>query len=185
MTKGGRFAAVTNYRDPNAPKGIASRGDIVAEFLRSEKVAEEYLETAQRRVHEFSGYNLLVGEINDRRNELYYFSNRMGSIERLPSGLYGLSNKFLDTPWPKVEKGKAALAQQLQDDPVSRDSLFNILRDESLADDESLPDTGIGYHREKLLSAIFIKTPDYGTRCSTLLTVDKNLKLDMEERVFV
>lgn len=185
VTEGGRFAAVTNYRDPNEKKRDTSRGSLVADFLRSKVPAEDFLAITRDKAHEFAGFNLIVGEMNVQRNELYYFSNRQGTVEKLAKGIYGLSNKSLDTPWPKVKNGKLALSNNLRRETISNDSLFEILHDETLADDEHLPDTGIGKSRERLLSAIFIKSPDYGTRCSTILRFDAEFKFEFDERVFV
>jgi uncharacterized protein with NRDE domain len=184
VTKQGRFAAVTNYRDPLAPPGRLSRGNLVADFLKSSEPAPDFLQNVKSAAHEYSGFNLLVGELNARKNEMFYFSNRGAEIKKLEAGLYGLSNHLLDTPWRKVEKGKTALAKLTGRD-FRKESFFELLSDASLADDADLPDTGIGYEKEKLLSAIFIKTPVYGTRCSTVLTFDKDFRHDFEERVFV
>lgn len=184
VTKHGRFAAVTNYRDPNGVTGKFSRGNLVADFLKSGKPAENYLKDVQNKAQEFSGFNLLVGEINSQKNDFFYFSNRSEKIEKLESGLYGLSNHLIDTPWQKVGKGKNLLAQLLRNKPIKKESFFKLLRDDTLAEDAVLPNTGIGYEKEKALSAIFIKTPVYGTRCSTVLTFDENLHPVFEERVF-
>ncbi len=184
VSRAGKFAAVTNYRDPNAPQGGLSRGDLTATFLKSGVSAENYLREIKESADEYSGFNLLLGEFNDHKEELFYYSNRQGLIRKLESGIYGLSNHLLDTPWQKVEKGKRFLSENLNSD-WTKDDLFAVLADESLADDADLPDTGIGFEREKLLSAVFIKTPGYGTRCSTVLTVDNYFKFDFEERVFI
>ena len=179
------MAAVTNYRDPLAPTGKVSRGNLVADFLKSSEPAEDYLQNVQSAARAYSGFNLLVGEINARKNEIFYFSNRGAEIKKLESGIYGLSNHLLDTPWRKVENGKAALAKIIREKDFSKEMFFELLSDEALADNTDLPDTGIGYEKEKLLSAIFIKTPVYGTRCSTVLTFDKDFRCDFEERVSV
>lgn len=184
VTKSGRFSAVTNYRDPNAPLGTRSRGNLVADFLKSEQPAGEYLADVEIRGNEYSGFNLLAGEIGGRR-ELFYYSNRAEGIRELSAGIYSLSNHLLDTPWPKVVRGKLLFADLLKSGEPSNNSLFDILSDESLAADEDLPSTGIPYEAEKAISAIFIKTPDYGTRCSTVLRFDRNLEWSFEERVFV
>lgn len=184
INNAGKFAAVTNYRQPNAPKGNISRGNLVADFLKIDESAENYLREIQKQANNFSGFNLIVGEINAQKNELFYYSNRADKIEKLTSGIYGLSNHLLDTSWRKVEKGKQFLAENINKN-LSKDSFFELLRDETLADDADLPNTGIGFEREKLLSAIFIKTPIYGTRCSTVLTFDNDFKLDFEERIYV
>ena len=185
VTKSGRFAAVTNYRDPSAPVGKRSRGELVAGYLRSEAASERYLAEIAKRSNEYSGFNLLVGEISKGRRELFYYSNRGGDPAELSSGIYGLSNHLLDTPWPKVALGKQRFEQLVSSGVVDRGRSFEILADETLAADADLPSTGIPYEAEKAISAIFIKTPGYGTRCSTLLTFDREMNWEMEERVFV
>jgi uncharacterized protein with NRDE domain len=181
ITKSGRFAAVTNYRDPNAPKGEISRGDLVSDFLKGNESVEKYLQKIQTNANEFSGFNLLVGEINEQNDEIGYYSNRENKIKFLKAGIYGLSNHLLDTPWRKVEKGKAELSTLLQNDELCKDKFFELLKDKTLADDKDLPETGIGYEREKLLSAIFIETPIYGTRSSSLMLIDDDFKISLDE----
>ncbi len=184
ITKTGRFAAVTNYRDPNAPKGKFSRGELVSDFLKNDDSAFDYLKNIQKKATFYSGFNLLVGEINSRISEFGYFSNRENRIKILEKGLYGLSNQLLDTPWRKVEKGKAALSEILQKEMIDNAALFEVLNDKSLADNKDLPDTGIGFEREKLLSAIFIETPVYGTRSSSLILINKDYKITLDERIY-
>ena len=185
VTKSGRFSAVTNYRDPDQEKGHISRGSLVVDFLKSDISASEYLNIVKSHSSDFDGFNLLVGEISPSRDEIFYYSNRMDEVIELNKGLYGLSNHLLDTPWRKVEKGKQALTALLGDERVRKEAFFELLGDTTLAEDEELPDTGIGYEKEKLLSAIFIKTPVYGTRCSTVILFDEQLQPDFEERIFV
>jgi uncharacterized protein with NRDE domain len=184
VTRGGRFAAVTNYRDPAAPTGTRSRGSLVADFLKGSDVPEQYLSEVVAVAHEYSGFNLLVGEIG-RKSSLHYFSNRGGEPRELTPGIYGLSNHLLDTPWPKVVNGKAAFTAAIESDSFASDDLFSVLADETLAPDDRLPSTGVPFEAEKAISAIFIKTPGYGTRCSTILTFDRHLNWEFDERVFV
>jgi uncharacterized protein with NRDE domain len=115
---------------------------------------------------------------------MFYYSNRVARVKKLQPGIYGLSNHLLDTPWPKVRKGKSFLEKNIAPS-FSAEACFKFLLDDTLADDADLPDTGIGYEREKALSSIFIKTPDYGTRCSTVLTFDKDFKFELDEITFV
>lgn len=185
VTRSGRFAAVTNYRDMQALPGEQSRGDLVADFLKMEEPADEYMEEVRSREDKYSGFNLLVGEINADRNEMFYFSNRGEDVRKLDAGIYALSNHLLDTPWPKVASGRMRFSELISGDDILKPKLFELLADESVAEDDELPDTGIGYEREKLLSAIFIKTPIYGTRSSTFLTIDENFSFDLDEKVFV
>lgn len=185
VTKSGRFAAVTNYRDPAGNIGIFSRGDLVANFLKGERPAREYIEHVKTCAEEFSGFNLLVGEMNERCQELFYFSNREGQIIKLGAGIYGLSNQLLDSPWPKVAVGKKGFERLIRKSEFDKEEFFSLLAQPGLAPDETLPDTGVGLDIERVLSAIFIKTPGYGTRCSTVLTFDHELKFELDERVFV
>lgn len=185
VTEGGRFAAVTNYRDPLAPVGTLSRGNLVAEFLKCDFTAESYLERVKIVSSEYSGFNLLVGEISNDTRELFYYSNREKDVQKLSPSIYGLSNHLLDTPWPKVTKGKTRFADILRSGKLLLEEYFTTLSDESLADDKDLPSTVVPYETEKAISAIFIKTPGYGTRCSTVLTFDNNFDWEFEERVFV
>jgi uncharacterized protein with NRDE domain len=185
ITKGGRVAAVTNYREPGVPKGELSRGALVADFLKGSMKPEEYLSTVEERRHYYSGFNLIVGEFTGQGREMFYFSNRGDGVRRLEPGVYGLSNHLLDTPWPKVRSGTERFSQFVNLPDLETEAFFDLLADASLADDAELPDTGIGYEKEKALSAIFIKTPVYGTRCSNVVTFDLRYSGKLEERVFV
>jgi len=98
---------------------------------------------------------------------------------------FGLSNHLLDTPWPKVERGKKALQALLarKQRPLPEDS-FDILTDRTMPDDKSLPDTGVGLQWERILSPIFISSPTYGTRSSIVLMVDGKGHVTFIERTF-
>ena len=184
VTRGGRVAAVTNYRDPSAPTGSRSRGDLVVGFLKSTVSPQSYLEKIQVNSGEYSGFNLLVGTVGDT-SELYYYSNRGGEPRPLAPGIYGLSNHLLDTPWPKVAKGKASFTDLLNKGKMTDENLFGVLADETLAADDELPSTGIPYEAEKAISAIFIKTEGYGTRCSSVLKFSSDFEWSFEEKVYV
>lgn len=181
VTKTGRFAAVTNYRDPFAPVGNLSRGKLVGNFLQGEHAVQNYLANIARDGKKYSGFNLLVGELGA---EIGYFSNRAEGVKILGQGVYGLSNHLLDTPWQKVERGKNALAEIIKNEVDSTETLFEILRDAEMAADENLPATGIGLERERVLSSIFIETPVYGTRCSTILLAGRNGEIFLAERTY-
>ena len=182
----GRVAAVTNYREPGAAKGQISRGNLVADFLRTNVPAAAYLVEVEQRRNDYAGFNLLTGEFNRDGCELHYYSNRgSDGIRRLGPGVYGLSNHILGTPWPKVRNGSERLAQLISLPDLEVQLLFDLLADDSPADDAELPDTGVGYEIEKALSPIFIKTPNYGTRCSSVVTISSEREMTFEERVFV
>jgi uncharacterized protein with NRDE domain len=182
-TETGRFAAITNFREPLEKKitDAPSRGLLVSDFLRSHERPEEYLERLAMNARPFNGFNLFVGDARD----LYYYSNRGDAPRALAPGLYGVSNHLLDTPWPKVARGKQALAEILaRGDAISTDDIFRLLADRALADDACLPDTGVGLEVERMLSPLFITTPVYGTRSSTVLLVDREDRLTFVERSF-
>ncbi len=184
ITKRGRFSAVTNFRDPSAPAGTKSRGDLTSDFLRGSDSARDYL--AKLEPHEFSGFNLLAGEFSRDKRELLYLSNRAPNIVNLSAGIYGLSNALLDTNWHKVETGKAAFAEIVNNsDEINSQELFEILADRRTAPNEKLPATGIGIERERILSPAFIETEIYGTRSTTVLLIENSGKVTFIEKTFV
>ena len=182
ITRSGRFAALTNYREPHAVKRDApSRGELVSGFLESGTGAREYLERLRRTGEAYNGYNLILG---DDADGLYCYSNKTGEATMLSSGIHGLSNHLLDTAWPKVARGKDALARVVAANDFTREDLFAILADRTQAPDELLPDTGVGLELERLLSSIFIASERYGTRSSTVLLVDRERRMTLVERSF-
>jgi uncharacterized protein with NRDE domain len=185
VADGGRFAAVTNYRDPNGPPGGRSRGRLVSDFLRSKDEPPKYLNSISANADRYSGFNLVVGSFYESENELWFFSNRGGGPRKLGPGLYGLSNHLLNTSWPKVTRGLQAFAELITDEEIDTDACFELLADETIAIDEDLPDTGVGIERERVLSPIFIKTPIYGTRSSSVVILDNDFRWEFREKVFV
>lgn len=169
VTRTGRFAAVTNYREPRKQNPEApSRGVLVTQFLRGRDDPEGYLHRLSRTADRYNGFNLLVGDAKC----VFYFSNREGRVRRVEPGVHGLSNHLLDTPWPKVVQGKAALSAAVEEETVDPEGLLHLLQDRTSAEEADLPDTGVGADWERVLSPIFISTPAYGTRSSTALTID-------------
>jgi uncharacterized protein with NRDE domain len=164
-TGSGRFAAVTNFRDPrNVKPGAPSRGKLVSDFLSSERTATEYADELASQSAAFNGFNLLVGD----GASLCFVSNRASSAQVLEPGVYGLSNGLLDEAWPKVEHAKSRLATALPALPDEA-ALWHLLGDDAAAPDEALPDTGVGLEWERILSPALIKTERYGTRSSAVL----------------
>lgn len=181
MTKDGKIGMVTNYRDlkninPNAP----SRGHLVTDFLFNNDNPEPYLKEIHLKASAYNGFNLIIGSAD----QLYYYSNYQSRIKKLTKGFYGLSNHLLETPWPKVARGKEKMGAVLSKADVDPHAIFNVLLDERIAADDQLPDTGLDIERERALSAMFIKTPNYGTRCSTVVLVDNNNTVSYIERVY-
>jgi uncharacterized protein with NRDE domain len=181
ITKQGKIGALTNYRDPASVKeGAPSRGWLVGDFLRSREDPLTYLQKLSLRADQYNSFNLVVGN----HSRLYCFSNRDGMFELSP-GLYGLSNHLLDTPWPKVERGKEALRLLLsrEQGPLPEE-ILGIFADRSVPEDKRLPDTGVGLEWERILSPIFISSPTYGTRSSTALMIDRKGHVTFVERIF-
>lgn len=182
VTKTGRFAAVTNYRNPQElVHGKKSRGNLVVDALTYRGHLSKYMEHIHKEKDSFPGFNLLFGDIH----QLYYYSNIEGKGKRLTKGIYGLSNHLLNTPWPKVKKGTSHLKKFIEEpSQLSIESLFSILTDEERAKDEDLPNTGVPIEMERMLSPLFIKSKDYGTRSSTVLFLSETT-VTFVERVYM
>lgn len=174
----GRFAALTNIRDPQQPQGLRSRGELVAAYLCGELDVETYLNQVASKRTEYSGFNLLVGD-SDR---LVYLSGLDPEPRRLQTGVYGLSNAGLDTPWPKLLKARAGLLDALPEPDPQR--LLELLADTDQAPETALPQTGVGLSTERLLSSVFISSQNYGTRASTVLIVEAEGRRRLLERSF-
>jgi uncharacterized protein with NRDE domain len=184
VTTSGRFAAITNFRDAadRAPRNT-SRGSLVRHFLSSDVSSTAYLEALEPRLDDFAGFGLFVYD----GESLDYISNRGDVRLSLPPGIYGLSNHLLDTPWPKVVRGKSALAAALQsahDDEGLLATLFALLGERTIAGDAALPDTGVGAERERLLAPLFVVDDVYGTRASTVLLMRDDGAVRFSERTF-
>lgn len=164
VTRSGRFAALTNYRDPTQNRQLPSRGALVADFLTGSATSEAYLARIAASGVAYSGYNLLLGD----GQSLWWASNVSDEQRPLAPGIYGVSNDLLDTPWPKVGAGKTALTQAIEHLPDDG-PLFDLLQNDAIHPDQHLPATGIPQEWERLLSAAFVKSSNYGTRSSTVL----------------
>lgn len=181
INKNGRIAMVTNYRDlKNLRTNAPSRGHLVTDFLLSNEQPEKYLKNIEPSAGEYNGFNLIVGSAGG----LYYLSNYKKGIEKIENGFHGLSNALLDTPWPKVSKGREIMKPLFSSEKVDAEKLLNALRDEHQAPDDQLPETGVGLERERMLSSMFIKSLNYGSRCSTVVTIDQNNRAEFTERVY-
>jgi len=179
ITRQGRFAALTNFRDPARHKPHApSRGRLVADFLTGVQSIDGYLDGLDAEA--YNGFNLLLGD----GDKLVAFSNVAGGRHELAPGIHGLSNALLDTPWPKVGAGKTALERALGRLPDEH-GLWNLLRDDRTHPDPALPATGVPLEWERLLSAAFIRGRDYGTRSSTILTSSTGGVVTFDEQAWL
>lgn len=180
VTRAGRYAALTNFRDPGSKRdGAPSRGGLVSSFLAGDRAPHDYAATLTTQASAYNGFNLLAGD----RSGLVYVSSRTAEAAPVAPGVHGLSNGLLDEPWPKVRKGREGLARLL-DRGVDTESLFALLRDETLAPDAELPSTGVSRDWERLLSAMHIVADGYGTRCATVLLIDGDGEAEFRERTF-
>jgi uncharacterized protein with NRDE domain len=181
ITLDGRFAALTNYRNPADKKtGAPSRGALVADFLTGKAKSQEYVQLVEKRAADYNGFSLLVGDIGS----MFFFSNRGERAARVAPGVHGLSNHLLDTPWPKVERAKAGLAALL-DGPFDSQAAFGLLNDTGRAAGSELPSTGVSLELEERLSAIrILAVGGYGTRCSTALCLGEDGRIEFHERSY-
>jgi len=179
LSKSSRIAAVTNVRDPSAHRDGGSRGWLTRDALTSPEAVEGFARAIDR--PHYPAFNLLLGDGKD----LYYARDDDEAIVRVRAGLHGLSNHRLDTYWPKVEIGLRRLNAVLERPATpSPDALFDLLADKAIAEDGMLPHTGVPLEIERALSAAFVRTPVYGSRCSTVVLWHKSGSVYFEERSF-
>ncbi|MBK9447568.1 MAG: NRDE family protein [Betaproteobacteria bacterium] len=177
VSTAGRFAAVTNVREPGQAAGQHSRGHLTRDFLLGTTAAGHYLGNLDGKA--YAGFNLLLYD----GQALWYGSNRGDPGRSLPPGIYGVSNHLLDTPWPKLASAKARFTQALPGLPLEN-PFFDLLADDEIAADAQLPATGVSLEWERRLSAIFVRSTDYGTRASSLLTIAADGSGTLHERSF-
>lgn len=194
IRRDGRLAAITNYRQPTDMTWPTSRGQLARDFLLGDATPQQFLQQLENTADQYAGFNLLLGD----KGGYWHFSNRGEEANRgqernrgngkmptmIAAGVHGLSNALLDTDWPKVSRGCDALRNELKHD-VSIKALFEILADTHIAADDELPDTGIGIDKERFLSPRFIRGEDYGTRASTILTLNRDNEIALHHRDFL
>ncbi|MFP5440765.1 MAG: NRDE family protein [Gammaproteobacteria bacterium] len=174
----GRFAAVTNFREVPPSTGPRSRGELVQDFVCGELPPAAFVQQLDPQASEFGGTNLFAGDASS----LWHWSNR-GQVARMVApGLYGLSNGMLADDWPKMRRGREALARVIAAGQIDEEALFTLLTDRTPGNDHELPDTGVGREMERTLSSIFIAGHEYGTRASTVLLVGHDGSVQMRER---
>lgn len=186
ITRDGRFAAITNYRDPDqGNNGTAppprSRGELPLNFLIANSSPEQYMAALQTEADQYAGFNLLVG---DAESLWYYANSDAAQPRKLSPGVYGLSNASLDTPWPKVELGKARLNSLMASGTLDHDALATLVSDTRTAPAEALETLGIEGEMAQVLSSQFIITPGYGTRSTTTLRTERDGTIHWREQAF-
>jgi uncharacterized protein with NRDE domain len=178
VTRAGRVAALTNFRRGRAQPKASSRGEVVSDFLGSSQEPEAFMRELRGRADRYAGFSLVAGQAD----RFFYFSNVDQRVRALTPGSYGLSNSFLDTPWPKVVAAKTALQAAIARGETSAARLSDLLLDRAIPADAELPDTGVGLEFERLLASSFIVTPDYGTRSATALVLQGSGEVEMYEK---
>ena len=192
ITKSGRFATLTNYRDlknliPNAP----TRGAVVSGFLTSDKHPLDYLQELIPTLNQYNGFNLLAGWLKNKSDvpEIWYLHHGQETSSPVPikleSGIYGLSNAALNTSWPKVAIGRKRFSDALQKETPKPAHFLAMLEDETIYPDENLPKTGVSQEWERVLSAICIRSSAYGTRVNSVLQADTKGLLHFWERTYL
>lgn len=180
VNKQGYLASLTNIRDPSKvnPDAI-SRGELVSQYLQNP--FDNYGQQLSNSKDRYNGYNLLFG----KWDKLAVYNNHSCELQTLTDGYYGLSNADLNSPWPKINKGVAALEEYCKDGhDIHSNILFELLLDTYKAPDEELPKTGVPIEWERHVSSIFIQGKDYGTRSSTVLKIDKKHNVFWHEKTY-
>ena len=181
VSRDGRFAAVTNYRDiQNIKDNARSRGELPVNFLENQIGAVSYLEEIHGRADQYNGFNLILFE----NGSMYHYSNYEKKINTLEKGIFGLSNALLDTPWPKVENIKSSFTRLVEKENLENQLLLDMLENQQTAQDEELPETGLPYDLEKAVSAICIRTEEYGTCSSSIVTINHNSEVFFKEKTY-
>ena len=184
INRAGRFAAVTNIRDPSQPEQKPrSRGELTLDFLQSEQPAADYAESLKPVLDQFAGFNLIIGD----GESMYYVNNFEAITRQLEQGIYGLSNGLLNNDWPKVARGRSKLEALVQvPEQLSTDALIAMMGDTQQAQDADLPQTGVPLELERELSAAFIHNTqrEYGTRCSTAVVMESSGRVRFNEQNF-
>jgi len=182
VARSGRWAVVTNFRQPgDPPRDSPSRGELVTDFLGSALPVGQAASALATKASTYAGFTLLVSDGVD----VACVTNRPEPhVQVLGTGTYGLSNARLDDPWPKVVRSRRRVEGLLAKGPPDPTGLFGALADRTEADDDSLPDTGLGLAVERRLSPAFIAGSEYGTRSATVLTIDREGTVRITERRF-
>ena len=178
-TKGRMWSALTNYRDPSwERKDPPSRGHLVLNYLKESESPKQFSKGLVSNTDHYMGFNILVGD----PDEIYHYSNKTDKLTLIEPGIHGVSNALLNTSWPKMDWAKKDLERIISKNEFSNEELFDLLSNSERAPEDQLPDTGIPEEWEKAVSSVFIKTETYGTRCSTLLLIDKKDNITFMER---
>ena len=178
----GQLAALTNYRDPARQRpNPPSRGAIILAFLRSGQSAAAFLQGFRQQAESYNPFNLLLFD----GHEMLFFSNAGDGAKRVTAGVHALSNRFLDSDWPKTRRIKELLAPVvLAPSQIKAEEFFAALADRRQPEDEELPKTGVGIEWERILAPVFIESTSYSTRSSAVVAITDDGRIDFYERTY-
>ena len=165
----GRFTLVTNFRQPEGPQpNRPSRGQMVVDLLEGR--TPEHLA-------QMNSFNVIHAE----GDEAGYLTN-VPEVRWVPltPGIHGLSNGGFHDRWPKTRQLEAALSDWLEQGSGEVEPLLDALRSETPNPALARPTEG----PEPRFAPVFIRDPDYGTRCSTVIAVDSEGTGSIVERRF-
>ena len=182
ITRAGRLAAITNYREPQAPEAPLefSRGHLVRDFLDGADSPADYAARLIACGEAYRGYSLLLGQ----GGELHFVSNRAPEPQPVTAGVHALSNHLLDTDWPKAHHGRERLGELLDQDRVDPETLLQLMAHRALVPGEEPEAFDLRLAPERLTRMAFIVSPDYGTRSSTVLLIGRDGRVEFVERTF-
>ncbi len=183
VTRKGRFALITNIRNPVLRKtGAPSRGEIVRRYLEEQRSADEFVAELAKVAASYEGFNLLCGSVGANEHALWFLNSSDAIPRLLNAGIYALSNASIDTPWPKIMRIKAGFRHTLaeRDLAAQKERLFRLLANTTQVADRDLPQTGVPLDWERKLSSIAVRREGYGTRASTVMRLG-NVQADITE----
>ncbi|WP_334119621.1 NRDE family protein [Limnobacter sp.] len=186
------FALLTNVRNStlNMPGTAPSRGALVVNAIQNGHGPGE-----AESVY-YAGFNLIHGNLGSlalryTSNQGLRLNNGFPFSSALRQGIHTLSNGHLDAPWPKSRRLKEGLTAEIDKSisspvelPEFEQSLLTLLEHTGLADDGELPSTGVPHEWEKMLSAVKIISPLYGTRSSAIMLLDRHHTVHFTEITF-
>ena len=179
VTKAGRWAIVTNYRDGADKQSYpTTRGNLIQAFLESDQIPIRFAQELEKSQREYAGFNLFIGD----QQQAVYMSNRGEAPQVLSKGVFVVSNGLMSDDWEKTKHLRKRFTQEflpmLQLPSTAENDLhtavWGILEDERKIIPDLLPNTGINAEMEQLLSSTFIQSPIYGTRCSNFLRIGQS-----------
>lgn len=156
----GRFAAVTNVRGARM-EGGPSRGALVADFVKGDADPIEYARAI--RGEDYAGFHLIAGIAG---KTIAHVSNEGAAASVLEPGIFAVSNGRPGDDWPKVQLAREAMVDALAGDAIE-ERLFAFLT------------TRRGGRIEE---EVFVVSPEYGTRSSTVILVDAAGEVRVAER---